>query len=108
MKKLKFKPFLVPKVLSGEKVTTWRLFDDKNLVIGDQLTLLDSETEKEFAQAEIVEIREKKLGEVEEADFGGKKIYNNKEEMLVHYRGYYGERTTFDSLVKMITFKLIS
>ncbi len=37
MKTLNFSDKLVPLVLSGAKTATWRLFDDKNLAIGDEL-----------------------------------------------------------------------
>jgi hypothetical protein len=35
MKGLEFWDYLVPMVLSGEKDSTWRLFDDKNLSVDD-------------------------------------------------------------------------
>lgn len=35
-KTLKFTPELSAKILSGEKTSTWRLFDDKNLQKGDR------------------------------------------------------------------------
>ena len=35
MKLVKFRDYLVPLVLSGEKDSTWRLFDDKGLSEGD-------------------------------------------------------------------------
>ena len=39
MKVLKFREYLVPLVLSGEKDSTWRLFDDKDLSVGDEIEL---------------------------------------------------------------------
>lgn len=59
MKKLKFANNLIHLILSGEKTSTWRLFDDKSLEIKDKLDFLDSEKEKKFAEAEIIEVREK-------------------------------------------------
>ena len=64
MKTLKFDPSLVPLVLDGSKTSTWRLFDDKDLQVGDHLSLVNSADKQEFAQAEIIEVREKKLGEI--------------------------------------------
>lgn len=40
MKTLKFRSHLADLILKGEKDVTWRLFDDKDLTIGDQLELL--------------------------------------------------------------------
>ena len=69
MKTLKFKDYLVPKVIDSSKVITWRLFDDKNLQVGDELLFVNSNSDKEFAKAEIVGVREKKLSEIVESDF---------------------------------------
>ena len=65
MKTLKFKPDLAEEVLAGRKTVTWRLFDDKDLQIGDRLELINSETKTKFAEAEILKIKERKIGEVE-------------------------------------------
>ena len=37
MKTLKFKQCLVDQILRGEKTSTWRLFDDKDLNIGEKI-----------------------------------------------------------------------
>ncbi len=107
MKTLKFKSYLVNKILSGTKTITWRLFDDKNLIVGDELTFINSDTGEEFAKAKITEVKEKKLGEIQESDFDSHEKYESKESMLEHYRGYYGDKVTTDSVVKMIRFQLI-
>lgn len=44
-------PHLVPLVLSGEKTSTWRLFDDKDLQKDDDLLLINKATGDEFAKA---------------------------------------------------------
>lgn len=61
MKILKFKPNLVPLVLSGEKYSTWRFFDDKDLKEGDELQFMNSETDDVFSAAVILSPREKKI-----------------------------------------------
>lgn len=50
MKTLKFAPHLVPLVLSVEKISIWRLFDEKNLTDGDKLI-------KKTRSAPITEVR---------------------------------------------------
>lgn len=107
MKTLKFKNHLVEKMLNGTKTVTWRLFDDKDLTVGDELTFINSDTGEEFAEATITEIKEKKLGEVEESDYEGHEKYQNQEDMLQHYKGYYGDKVNLDTIIKMIKFKLI-
>lgn len=107
MKTLKFRHNLVQKILNGSKTVTWRLFDDKNLQVGDQIVFIDWELGKNFAEAKITGVREKKLGEVEEKDFEGHEKYGNNEEMLQHYKQYYGDKVMMDTMIKMIDFKLL-
>lgn len=106
MKTLKFYSELVPLVLSGEKDSTWRLFDDKDLQKGDELALLDKGTLREFAKAVILSVREKKLGEIEESDFTGHEKFESKEKMFETYRKYYGDIVSPETTVKIIKFKL--
>ena len=100
-------PHLVPKVLSGKKTSTWRLFDDKNLTEGDEFIMVNKETGEDFAKGKITKVREKKLGELGDNDFDGHEKYNDQEDMLNHYKGYYGDKVNLDTIVKMIDFKLI-
>lgn len=64
MKTLKFKESLVPRILEGSKVITWRLFDDKDLQAGDELLFINSDSGEEFARSQIIEVRQKKLREM--------------------------------------------
>ncbi|PIR86172.1 hypothetical protein COU14_00470 [Candidatus Kaiserbacteria bacterium CG10_big_fil_rev_8_21_14_0_10_44_10] len=106
MKNLKFTPDLAKLILEGKKTATWRFFDDKDLKVGDDLELVNKDTGEVFAQAVITLVKEKPLGKVGEEDFCGHETYQDKEEMLTTYRGYYGDRVDWDTLVKMIHFKL--
>lgn len=107
MKTLKFMPHLVPKVLSGEKTSTWRLFDDKKLTEGDEFLMINKETGEEFAKGKITKVREKKLGELEDGNFVGHEGYKDQEDMLHHYKGYYGNKVSLDTPIKMVEFELI-
>jgi len=107
MKTLKFRPHLAEEILNGKKTATWRLFDDKNLKAGDIIELLNWETKEKFADAQIEEVREKKLGEIEEGDFKGHEKFESKEEMLKIYRKYYGEKVNWDTAAKIIEFRLL-
>ena len=60
MKTLKFREILARQILSGEKNSTWRFFDEKNLSKGDEVSLLVWENKKEFAKARIFSVEEKK------------------------------------------------
>lgn len=108
MKTLKFKDYLVPLVLSGEKNTTWRLFDDKDLKEGDKLILINKDTLEEFAKAKIIFTKEKTLGEIVDADFEGHEKFESEEGMYKEYRLYYGDKVGPDSIVKLIKFEIMN
>ena len=106
MKTLKFAPNLVQIIISGEKTSTWRLFDDKDLKNGDELVFVEKETGKRFAEATITEVRQIKIGDVQASDYDGHEKFESKEKMFETYRSYYGQRVTPDSILKIIRFKL--
>ncbi len=107
-KKLKFAHSLVPLVLKREKTSTWRLFDDKNLDVGDELSFIDQSNGKEFATAKILSIKEKFLGEIIDSDFTGHERFESKEKMFETYRSYYGNAVSEVTKVKMIDFKILT
>ncbi len=106
-KTLKFREHLVPLVLSGEKDTTWRLFDDKNLTVGDKVEMVNSNTGEKFAEVELLSVKIKILGELQPTDFTGHEKFASNEEMYDTYRRYYGDRVGPDTEVKIIGFKLL-
>jgi hypothetical protein len=106
MKPLKFAPSLIPLILSGEKTSTWRLFDDKDLKVNDFLLMKNSDTGEMFGEAEIIEVYEKKLKDLTEEDWKGHERYSSEEKMYETYRAYYGDRVTPDTIVKIIKFAL--
>lgn len=107
IKTLKFRPHLVSPILSGQKVSTWRLFDDKDLQAGDNLDLLNSETKEKFAEAEIVNTAEKSFNSLTEADLKGYEDFNGLDEIVKHFQKYYGDRVNADTLIKIIDFKTL-
>ncbi|MEI6022566.1 MAG: ASCH domain-containing protein [bacterium] len=105
-KQVKFKPHLADLILKGEKTTTWRLFDDKDLQVGDVSDLINSDTKEIFATAEIKQVKEKLFGSVEDTDLIGHEKFASDEEMYATYKMYYGDRVDENTIVKIITFKL--
>lgn len=108
MKSLKFAPHLVPLILRGEKTTTWRLFDDKDLREGDTIRFFNSETLKGFATAKLIKVTKKKIGEVDDEDFDGHEKFTSKKEMCQTYSNYYNKPITPETSVKIIKFELRS
>jgi hypothetical protein len=107
MKTLKFKDLLVEHILSGQKTSSSRLFDDKDLREGDEVLFINADTGKEFAKACIVSAHEKMLKDVDDSDFVGDKPFESEEEMYRIYRSYYGEKVSKETIIKIIRFKLL-
>lgn len=106
MKPVKFREFLSKLILSGEKDVTWRLFDDKDISKGDELSLIVWETGEEFAKALVLETTIKTFAELTEADWSGHERFPSDEEMYATYSLYYKQPVNEHTPVKMIKFQL--
>jgi hypothetical protein len=106
-KTIKFKDYLVELILKGEKNTTWRLFDDKDLKEGDKVDLINKDTMEKFAGAKLVKVYEKTLGTLTDADWEGHEKFASDEEMYETYKKYYGREVDKNTIVKIIRFELI-
>ena len=106
MKTLKFANNLPKLILKGEKNITWRLNDDKNLNIGDEISLLRAESKEEFAKAIILSVKETTFGELTEEDWKGHEKFQSNEEMYRTYSKYYSIDVNSKTKLKIINFKL--
>ncbi len=106
-KTLKFREHLVKLVLAKEKDLTWRLFDDKNLSEGDIVDLINWNTGEVFGKAHLIKVWEKKMKDLDDADYDGHERFSSDEEMYKTYKTYYGDRVGPDTIVKMISFELV-
>ena len=106
-KSLKFAQELVPLVLNGEKNSTWRLWDDKDITVGDRVDLLNKADLNHFATATITRVVEKPLGDLTEEDKKGHETFKSDEEMYQTYRRYYNRTVDKTTPVKLIWFQLI-
>lgn len=110
MKALKLDHELAKLVLAGQKTSTWRLFDDKDLSVNDEVKLIDKvdperpETWKVIGTARINTVIQKRLRDVEPADYTGNVPFESKEHMLKTFREYYGDDVNLDTVVKIIRF----
>jgi hypothetical protein len=104
MKTLKFAPHLVDKILSGEKTSTWRLFDDKDLSVGDELSFVNKENDEMFGTAQLTSVKMRTLGTLTEEDWIGHERFATEDEMYATYRTFYGETVDETSEVKILTF----
>lgn len=111
MKTLKFDHDLAQEILKGNKTSTWRLYDDKDLSVDDQIKIIDKvnpdspDTWQVIGMGKVTEVSEKHLGDVSDEDLEGHEQFDSKDEMLRTYKQYYGERVTFDTPVKIVHFE---
>lgn len=106
MKTLKLKPYMIDDLLQGRKTKTWRMFDEKDLRVGDEVQFVNADTGEPIAVAMVTDMHEKKFGAITETDFDGHNPYPSRENMLETYRGYYGASVNWDTPIKMLTFGL--
>jgi len=104
MKRLKFvTPDLI---LKENKTTTWRINDEKNISVGDHLSLCDVNG-KEFAKAEVTSVRETIFKNLTEEDKEGHEKFLSDKEMYHTYSGYYKMEVTPKTKLKIIKFQLM-
>lgn len=110
MKTLKFNHRSARLIAQGKKISTWRLFDDKDLSVNDQLTIIDKVKQDEPASwkaigvATITEIVEKRLADVTEENMIGEGSFATKKEMYRTYQQYYGDKVEPSTPVKIVYF----
>jgi hypothetical protein len=103
MKTLKFEPHLAALMLKAEKTATWRLYDDKALAQGDEISCINRETGKEFGTAIVERLSIKPLGQLDDEDWQGHERFTSEEEMYKTYQSYYpNEVVNADTLVKIL------
>lgn len=114
MKTLKLDHSLALKVLSGEKHSTWRVFDDKDLSVGDEIRLIDKvEPEDESTWRTIgcciIDIvTEKRIRDITDIDYHGHEKYASLQDIVALFNRYYGGAVTIDTPIKIIQFSVIA
>lgn len=104
MKVVKFRDYLVPLILNGTKNSTCRLFDDKNLSVGDEIELKEFNKNDSFAKAKILRVVEKQLSQLTDDDKAGHEQHSSSEEMYETFSGYYNTSVGPETIVKIIWF----
>lgn len=105
MKSLKFSPDLADLILKGEKTSTWRLFDDKDLQTGDELSFINKETGSEFGTGKVTWVSIRTLGTLTDEDWIGYEKFPSEAVMYETYRKYYpSEVVDENTIVKILTF----
>jgi len=106
MKQLKFSEPLPKMVLGGQKNTTWRINDDKQITVGDKLSLCYNDG-REFAKAEIIWVKETTFQNLTKEDTEGHEKFSSIEEMYETYFRYYNMKVGPETRVQIIKFRLL-
>lgn len=113
MKTLKLDHQLALDVLGGKKTSTWRINDEKNLTVNDEVELIDKvdpgkhDTWRVIGKATITRIVQKRLGDVTLVDMEGHESFASVDEMVKNYQKYYGPDVSVHTPVKMIHFEFM-
>lgn len=104
MKSLKFNPRAIPLIITGTKRATWRLLDDKNLSVDDEVEFVNSVTGEAFGLGRLTQITIKKLGDVDLTSDEAEETYDSQEAMYDAFRKYYDDTIGPDTHVKIVQF----
>lgn len=104
MKTLKFNTEKTEMIENGLKTTTWRVFDDKDLTVGDELKLINSDTKEMFGYATIDEIITKRIETMNDIDRIDHPSCKNNDDVVKMMQTFYGNRIDNKTIVKVVKF----
>ena len=90
MKLLKFDALQSELMISGVKWTTWRVGDEKQLEVGDEVLCINKDTDEAFGMANITAVRKKTFATLTAEDRDGHETFVAEADMYEIYRRYYG------------------
>lgn len=111
MKSLKFDHVNAGLIQSGQKHITWRIDDDKDLRVGDVVTVVDKLNPgsalswKVIGTGQINSITEKRIGDLTDKDKQEHGGFAMSKTMLNTLRKYYGTQVSEETPIKIIDFK---
>ena len=90
MKTLKFYTPLVEQITAGTKWTTWRVDDEKQFEVGDEVLCINKDTDEAFGMANITAVSKKTFATLTAADREGHETFASEVGMYETYSRYYG------------------
>ncbi len=110
MKTLKLDHASAEFIVNGRLASTWRLYDDKDLLIDDEVELIDKvdsenrATWRPIGTARINEVIQKRIGDIAEFGDQGEGRVLSQAEMLKVCQKYYGPQVSLKTPIKIIHF----
>ncbi|MGB4759296.1 MAG: reverse transcriptase-like protein [Candidatus Saccharimonadales bacterium] len=113
MKTLKLDHQSAVDIIEGKKTSTWRMFDDKDLRVNDVVAIIDKVDPSDqnswhvIGEVKINKILEKRLRDINNADYTDGQQYDSLERLLAAFQSYYPDQVvTADTPVKILYFAL--
>lgn len=104
MKTLKFTPEQIPRIQNGALMNTWRLHDEKQLNVGDEVQFINNENGETFGYGTINEIVIKRIADINDTDQIGHEKYVNLDQILAVFRKFYGQSIGPETIVKVVKY----
>lgn len=110
MKTLKLDHKLAKDVLKGTKTSTWRIYDDKDISVDDDIELIDKvdglepSTWRVIGRAHVNAVLSKRIEDLTDQDMKESHQYSSVDEVMNEFRRYYGEGVNEQTPVKIIHF----
>jgi ribonuclease HI len=111
MKQLKFEHQFAKQIVSGEKTATLRINDDKAIVVGDTIELVDKvdrdhpTTWQVRGALRITDSRQIPIKNLTKEDFLRVESFSDTHEMIELFRRFYGDHITDTTLVTVFGFE---
>ncbi len=113
MKLVKVSHKIAQLISSGQKNSTWRINDEKNISIDDKIGIVDkvdpesTNTWMIIGWGRVNQVLQKRLSDIKPGDLGTGEDFSSPEKMLKTFRKYYGQDINDNTSVKIITFDFI-
>lgn len=110
MKYVKVSHKIAKLILEGEKSSTWRINDEKNISVDDEISIIDKVEPKDQSTWQIIgtgrvsSVIQKRLKDIKNHDLGPGEEFESHDEMLNTFRDYYGPDVHDNTAVKIINF----
>lgn len=110
MKLLKVSHKIAGLINNGQKNTTWRINDEKNVSVDDIIGLVDKVDPENrdswmvFGTGIVNTVLQKRLADIKPGDLGPGEDFSSKAEMLKTFKKYYGNDINDHTSVKIIGF----
>lgn len=113
MKFLKVSHKMAKLITAGQKNSTWRINDEKNLSVDDEIGIIDKVDPKDpstwlvIGTGRISQVVQKHLKDIQNNDLEVGEQFASRTEMIKTFQHYYGRDINEQTTVKIVTFSFV-